>query len=85
LGTFLQDYKWGFRLALKASQEVRKEDHQEDHREAQDNKEEEDPVVLAVVLVVVLDSAAGFLAVLTPVARVELEPVPTNTWFFTPG
>ncbi|KAH0811625.1 hypothetical protein GEV33_011164 [Tenebrio molitor] len=64
--------------AVMASQEVRKEDH----REAKDNKEEEDPVelvvVLAVVLVVVLKSAAGFLPVLTPVARVELEPQSTR-------
>jgi hypothetical protein len=51
----------------------------EDHREATaNNKEEEDPVELVVVLVVVLKSAAGFLAVLMPVARVELEPVLTN-------
>jgi predicted anti-sigma-YlaC factor YlaD len=35
-------------------------------------------VVLAVVLVVVLKSAVGFLPVLTPVVRVELEPVLTN-------
>jgi hypothetical protein len=59
-----------FRVALKSSQEVR----MRGNREAKDKDKEGDPVEVVVVLLVVLDSAA--LAAL--VARVELEPVPTN-------